>query len=293
MLGVIVSMAVWLPVSWGQDEEGDRLAAASRAALERVARDVEKRGVNERAGTKGARLRRRSAMGAIDPIYRHGVAYFDEWTIRAGALKLRVPAYLGWEGVKPSSDFYLAQAKSGAPGELLALPITNREFIRATRSKYVNNFGLIWVPQQYAFTSMTESSFKPVKEEVKQRIVAARRESIERDDFWEFDDYIAFKKGNDERVQEFQNGYWFRAIDQADMVTYFATSEFVFQTRREEVRQPMIQTMTYALVRGKLLRFDFKKLYLTDEDAIQLISFTRQFVSDMRAVNGLSERKIR
>lgn len=269
------------------------MAAASEAALARVAQDAEKRGVNERVQTQGTRLRRRSTMGAIDPIYRHGVAYFDEWTIRAGALKLRVPAYYGWEGVKPSSDFYRAQAQGGLPGELLVLPITNQDFVRATRSKYVNNYGLIWVPQEHAFTSMTSEAFEPVKEEVKERILAERRQRLDREDFWEFEDYIAFKKGNDESVKEFQNGYWFRAIDEPDMVTYFAVSEFVFQTNREELRQPMIQTMTYALVRGKLLRFDFKRLYLSDEDAVQLISFTRQFVSDMRAVNGLSERTLR
>ncbi|MDQ8197499.1 hypothetical protein QEH56_05030 [Pelagicoccus enzymogenes] len=276
-----------------ESDEEDPMGAAAEAALARVAQDAEKRGVNERGPTPGTRLRRRSQLGAIDPIYRHGVAYFDEWTIRAGALKLRVPAYHGWEGVKPSSDFYYAQARAGIPGELLVLPIANQDFVRATRSKYVNNFGLIWVPQEHAFTSMTEESFEPVKEAVKQRIVDARRQELDRDDFWEFEDYIAFKKGKDESVKEFQNGYWFRAIDEADMVTYFAVSEFVFQTRREEIRQPMIQTMTYALVRGKLLRIDFKRLYLSDEDAVQLISFTRQFVSDMRAVNGLSERKIR
>lgn len=275
-----------------QDDE-DAMSAAAEAALARVAQDAEKRGVNERVQTQGTRLRRRSRMGAIDPIYRHGVAYFDEWTIRAGALKLRVPAYHGWEGVKPATDFYQAQARAGLPGELLVLPIVNQDFVRSTRSKYVNNFGLIWVPQEHAFTSMTSESFAPVKEALKERIVATRRSQVEREDFWEFEDYLAFKKGNDESVKEFQNGYWFRSIDEADMVTYFAVSEFVFQTRRQEIRQPMIQTMTYALVRGKLLRIDFKRLYLSDEDAVRLISFTREFVTDMRAVNGLSEREIR
>ncbi len=290
MGGVVLVLAPWVRA---QDPQEDPMAEAAEAALARVAQDAEKRGVNERSQNQGARLRRRSALRAIDPIYRHGIAYFDEWTIRAGALKLRVPAYHGWEGIKASSDFYRAQAQMGVPGELLVLPITNRDFVRSTRSKYVNNFGLIWVPQEYAFTSMTEEAFAPVKELVKERIVAERRKSLDREDFWEFDDYIAFKKGNDERVKEFQNGYWFRAIDEPDMVTYIAVSEFVFQTNREEIRQPMIETMTYALVRGKLLRFDFKKLHLSDEDAAQLISFTRQFVEDMRVVNGLSERKLR
>lgn len=276
-----------------QETVDEQMSMAAEAALARVEQDVKSRGVYQRTQTQGTKFRRQSTLWTEEPIFRHGVAYFDEWTIQAGAMKLRVPAYQGWEGVKATSDFYQEQARTGLPGELLVLPIANREFVRATRSKYVNNFGLIWVPQDYAFTSMTSESFAPVKEKVKADIVAERRATTDREDFWEYSDYIAFRKGKDESVGEFQNGYWFRAIDEPDIVTYFATSEFVFQTNREEMRQPMIMTMTYALVRGKLLRFDFKRLYLSDEDAIQLISFTRRFVEDMRAVNGMSERKIR
>lgn len=278
---------------FGQDDGSDAMNASAEAALARVAKDVEQRGVNERAQVQALRVRRRSAIGTEDPKYRNGVAYYDEWTIRAGALKLRVPAYYGWEGVSETSDFYRSQAHAGVPGEHLALPIANQDFVRSSRSKYVNNFGLIWVPQEHAFSSLAPANFALIKEKLKADIVAERELRLARDDFWEYADYVAFKKGQDDRVEEFLDGYWMRAIDEPELVTYFATSSFVFQTYREEIRQPMIMTMTYALVHGKLLRFDFKRLHLSDEDAVQLIAFSRRFVEDMRRVNGLGERKIR
>lgn len=281
---------------YGQGEGAEvdlAMEAAAEAALARVEADAEERGVKERRSESGMKVRRRYKVGTEDPIYRSGVAYYNEWTIRAGALKLRVPAYQGWQAVKPTSEFYLAQSRTGRPGELLVLPIMFSDFVRATRSKYVNYFGLLWVPQEFAFMSLVEANFEEFKEDLQSEIVADRKRRIDREDFWEFDDYIAFKKGRDEDLEESLHGYWLKALDEPDLVTYFATSEFVFESSRGVQRQPMIQTMTYALVRGKLLRFDFKRLHLTDEDAVELISFTQKFVEDMRAVNGLSERKVR
>ena len=247
----------------------------------------------ERRAESGMKVRGRFKVGTEDPIYRSGVAYFNEWTIKAGAMKLRVPAYYGWQAVKPTSDFYLAQSKTGRPGELLVLPIMFSDFVRSTRSKYVNYFGLLWVPQEFGFKSLEESNFLDFKEDLQSKMVADRKRRVDRDDFWEFEDYIAFKRGNDQDLEESLHGYWLKALDESDLVTYFATSEFVFESKRGVMRQPMIQTMTYALVRGKLLRFDFKRLHLTDEDPVELIKFTQSFVEDMRTVNGLSERKIR
>lgn len=232
-------------------------------------------------------------LGSVDPVYRNGVAYFDEWTMRAGAQRLRVPAYEGWQAVKPASRFHAEQARRGVPGEHLALAITNSAYVRATRSKYVNFFGLLWVPQMHAFTQMTGASFADFKAEVRERIVALRQETVQRDDFLDFQDYLDFKLGYDERVDASIDGYLFRAEETEDMVMYFATSEFIYQTERTEIRQPMILTITYALVHGKLLRFDFKRLFTADEEAVQLIAFSRRFVEDMRAVNDLSENKRR
>ena len=291
-----LSVLLFASAIYGQSDESDidaAMEAAAEAALARVEADAEKRGVSERRGSSGMRVRGRSQVGTAGLIYRSGVPYYDEWTFRAGAMKLRVPAYLGWQAIKPSSDFYREQAKTGRPGELLALPIMFSDFVRATRSKYVNYFGLLWVPQEYAFKSLVDANFEVFKEDLQSEIVADRKRLVERDDFWDFDDYLAFKKGRDEDLDESLQGYWLKALDQPDLVTYFATSEFVYESRRGVVRQPMIQTKTYALVRGKLLRFDFKRLYLSNEDAVELIKFTQNFVEDMRAVNGLSERKVR
>lgn len=269
------------------------MEVAARAALERVEQDRESRGIQSSGDTQSARFRKRSTLGTADPIYRRGVPYFDEWTIRSGALKLRVPAYPGWQGIRASSEFYELQARTGQPGEHLALAIANADFVRTSRSKYVNYFGLIWVPQETAFLSMNESVFGDFKEKLRGNIVEERKRQLDRDDFLEFQDYLDFKRGHDERVEAFVDGFLLRAVDEADIVVYFSTSEFVYQTPRTEIRQPMIMTMTYALVRGKLLRFDFKRLFTSDEDPVELIAFTRQFIADMRAVNGLSERTIR
>lgn len=278
-----------------QDESAadEARIAAAKAALDRVAADAKLRRANGRRVSEGIQVRRKFNVGTADPIYRRGVAFHEEWTIRAGISKLRVPAYNGWEAAKASSEFYAMQSSSGRPGEHLALPLLNSGFTRATRSKFVNFFGLIWVPQEHAFTSMTSEGFLPIKQSIRDWIVQDRKRRVDRDDFLSFDDYLEFKKGNDEEVNESLFGYWFKAQEEDDLVTYFATSEFVYQGRREEIRQPMIQTMTYALVEGKLLRFDFKRLSLSAEDAVQLINFARTFVEDMRMVNGPSERIIR
>ncbi|MBK1876935.1 hypothetical protein [Pelagicoccus mobilis] len=292
--GVFVLSGVLRVEAQEEAPEVDKaLEAAAEAALARVEADAEKRGVRERRSVAGMKVRGRHKVGTEDPVYRSGVPYFEEWTIRAGAMKLRVPAYLGWQAVKPNSDFYLAQSKTGRQGELLVLPLMFSDFVRATRSKYVNYFGLLWVPQETAFQSLGNSSFAGFKAELQNDMVVDRKRLVGRDDFWDFEDYMAFRKGRDEDLEESLDGYWLKALDEPDLVSYFATSEFVFVSSRGEQRQPMIQTMTYALVRGKLLRFDFKRLHFSDEDAVELIKFTKDFVEDMRIVNGLSERKIR
>ena len=46
---------------FGQDDGSDAMNASAEAALARVAKDVEQRGVNERAQVQALRVRRRSA----------------------------------------------------------------------------------------------------------------------------------------------------------------------------------------------------------------------------------------
>lgn len=261
--------------------------------MERVqqdAKDRERRGLSRSAGIP---IRRRAQIGTSDPLFRLGVPFHNEWTIRAGALRLRVPAYRGWTGAKATSDFYYSQIGNGQPGEHLALAIVNSSYVRASKSKYVNYYGLIWVPQETAFLSMNLPAFDEFKEDLRLQIVEERKKRVDREDFVDFQDYLDFKLGYDQRVEESVDGFLVMAMDEPDLIMYFSTSEFIFQTPRTEIRQPMIMTMTYALVRGKLLRIDFKRLYTSDEDAVQLISFSQQFVADMRTVNGLGERKIR
>lgn len=283
--------------SFGQEQSVDVEAlssSSSEAALERVNSEVTSGGGardETPRSAAGIRVRRRSTLGTADPIYRNGVPYYDEWTIRAGAQRLRLPAYAGWQGVNPSSEFYELQANSGKEGHHLAAALIDQRFVRASRSKYVNSLALVWVPQTHAFQDMTQASFDEYKGKLKEEIVERRKQLVKREDFLDFEDYIAFKFGEDEKVDEFVDGFMVRAAETESLVTYFATSEFLYQAARTEIRQPMIMTVTYALVQGKLLRFDFKRLFTSDEDVLSLIAFSQQFVADMRTLNGLSDYK--
>ncbi|MDQ8203426.1 hypothetical protein [Pelagicoccus sp. SDUM812003] len=295
IVNVIIFFCVFLCLRIAAQEEPS--SSAEQSALERVEQEREESQARAENGgrrsTVSVPVRRRSTLGTADPIFRNGVPYYDEWTIRAGAQLLRLPAYPGWQGVKPSSEFYQLNANAGEPGYHLASVLTNARYVRETRSRYVNFFSLIWVPQEHAFTVMTSATFDSFAQTLHERLVSERADSVTREAFLDFENYLSFKMGEDESVEEFVDGYLIRSIYESDMVTYFANSEFVFQTRKTEIRQPMIMTITYALVDGKLLRIDIKRLFTSDEDMTRILGFTRQFVDDMRAVNALGGRKFR
>ena len=82
--------------------------------------------------------------------------------------------------------------------------------------------------------------------------------------------------------------FMIRAIDQADLVTYFVTTNMILKSRRSETVEPMIVTVSYALVEEKLIRFDMKRVYRGAEDVNQLLEFAQVFVRDMRRLNALS-----
>ena len=236
-----------------------------------------------------ARLRVRNMPSAGDPVYRNGVPYYDEWTIRAGATRLRIPAYPSWRRVKPESEFFQQQAQTAIPGEHLASVLVDNGFREHARTRYASFYTSIWVPQEHAFELMSPESFATFKTELQEETVEARKRLIDREDFLDFDDYLNFKFGYDEKVNEFVDGFWMRAVDEEDVVVYFATSQFVYQTSREEIVDPMIMTIAYALVENKLLRVDMRRLYKGEDDIAALIAYAKLFVEDMRKLNTLSE----
>lgn len=263
-------------------------------ALERVKQEAEKVKERERSEPQGPvnfGIPVRSARGTLngDALKRNGIDYIEDWTIRAGVTRLRLPAREGWESVNPNAAFFQQLANSGVPGEFLASVLINRSYLVASRSKYVNFFMEIRVPQEFAFTLMTPDSFAAFKEEVQENTVKTRKRFLKRDDFLDFDDYMNFKFGHDEKVDEFVDGFMVRALDEPDMVIYFATSEFIYSGPKGDTIEPMITTVCYALVNDKLLRIDVKRVFAGEEDIPILLAATKAFVQDMRRLNGLSD----
>ena len=219
------------------------------------------------------------------PIYRNEVPYYPGWTIRAGVMRLKLPANRHWRLVDPSSDFYRSQADTGATGDYLAAVLYSRGFMQLAKTKYVSYFSLIWIPRQYAFKEMDRVSFAVFKVVLQEESVAERKLKVDRLNFSNFEDYLNFKFGRDEEVSCFVDGFMIRAVEEDDLVMYFATSEFLYKGPRAEVVEPLILTVTYALVHGKLIRVDTKRLYRTREDISSLVTSSQIFIQDMRHLN--------
>ena len=292
------------PFALGQPAEKEEagpdivMPASSAAALERLKTETDelkaKRAPEpERTATQGAALR--SARGLIEgePLTRNGIPFYEEWTIRAGVARLRLPARPGWGSVNPNTPFFNLLANGGRPGEHLTSVLVNRDFIAATRTKYINYFMQVWVPQEFAFKLMTLGSFEAFKTKLQAEAVAEREKLVKRDDFLTFEDYLNFKFGRDEAVESFVDGFMVRAVDEPDLVIYFAASEFRYEGPRSDVVEPMILTVCYALVNDKLIRIDTKRIYGSQEDIPVLLADTKAFVVDMRQLNDLQENRPR
>lgn len=296
-----LALAVAVP-AWPQDDEEEPLgiedSPAAASARDRLERDAESRGAGqaERESRKGMdKLAERAALRAVragpdSPLHRNGVPYLEDWEFRAGATKLLLPAYGNWVNLRSKRKVYESFLVYGEPGEYLAAALVDRGFVRRTGSRFLNFYGLVWVPQAEAYKLFAPATFAAVKESVKERIVAQRAEfGLGRDDFESFEDYINFRRGEDASLGSFVHGVLIHASESDDTLVYFATSLSRFETRGAVIEEPMISTVAYALVRGKFLRVAFTRQYLSDEDMQGLLAFTLAFIEDMRRLNDLPE----
>lgn len=273
-------------------------SSAAGAALDRARAEAASKG--ESSAVARLRSRDRSVVSRVrygrgnegDPIFRNGVPYYEGWKVQAGVTLLKLPAYPYWESVKAGTDFFRVQSAVGVKGDHLEFAMLDRGFMRAVRTRYVSNFTLVWVPQEHAFKQMTLATFSNFKEKLQAEAVAERKLKVKRSDFEDFEDYLNFKFGHDEKVASFVDGFMIRALEAENLVMYFATSEFIFEGKRgRKVVDPMIMTVTYALVNSKLIRVDMKRLFQDAEDVAVLVAFSEQYVNDMRRLNALSTAK--
>lgn len=225
-----------------------------------------------------------SELAERDVVFSDGIPYRRKWTMEAGVTQLDIPAYDGWVQASPDSDLFANFASQSREGNRLASVLVNQRFVEATASPYVNWFVLVQVPQQYAFARFNARSFAVRKQAIRERAEEFRQAYVEREDFETFSDYINYKRGRDELVENYVDGYMLEASEGGDRLVYFYTSEF---TRRGDPtqRDPLVGTTSYAVVRGKLLRIEVRKLMTSFDDIPQIVSFTEGFIEDLRRIN--------
>lgn len=232
----------------------------------------------------------RSKLMEQDLRYKDGVPYKTSWAIDSGVIELNIPAYEGWVNRTLDPKVYSEFESQGRPGEKLAAVLINKDYVEQTGSPYVNYFCLIWKPSN-PYLIYGEGSFAQTKEEIKEVKIERRREVAERQDFETFDDYVNFKFGKDDLMENFADDYQMLATEDERHMTYFYTSEFIAVTDEGiKLREPMVGTDTVALVRNKLLRFEIRKFYEGTDDVNEIIRFTETFINGMRIVNGEGPR---
>ncbi len=222
-----------------------------------------------------------------DRFTKNGVEYRKQWGFKAGVARLYPPLYIGWENGMEVKGLYEEYAAKGEAGYTLSSIFYNQRYFKDTGSEFVNNFVLLWVPERYAFSVFDRSAFEAFKNSTKENIIEARKQYADRDKFESFDDYIAFKFGRDEEMEDFVDGYWIVADENDYRLTYFYTSEFIGTEKRSKqaFKRPLIATTSYMLVSNKLLKMDIVKEFDGRDDIPILLQFTANLHRDLELVN--------
>ncbi|HCR30949.1 MAG TPA: hypothetical protein DIV79_13130 [Opitutae bacterium] len=222
-----------------------------------------------------------------DRFTKNGVEYRKQWGFKAGVARLYPPLYSGWENGLEVKGLYEEYAAKGEAGYTLSSIFYNQRYFEETGSEFVNNFVLLWVPERYAFSVFNEVNFEAFKNTIKENIIEARKQYADREKFESFDDYIAFKFGRDEEMEDFVDGYWIVAEENDFRLTYFYTSEFIGSEKRSKqaFKRPLIATTSYMLVRNKVLKMGIVKEFDGRDDIPILLQFTANLHRDLELVN--------
>jgi len=222
-----------------------------------------------------------------DRFTKNGLEYRKHWGFKAGVARLYPPLYSGWENGMEVKGLHEEYTAKGEAGYTLSSIFYNQRYLQETGSEFVNNFVLLWVPERYAFSVFNETNFEAFKSSIKENIIEARKQYADREKFESFDDYIAFKFGRDEEMEDFVDGYWIVADENNYRLTYFYTSEFVGSGKRDKqaFKRPLIATTSYILVRHKLLKMDIVKEFDGRDDIPILLQFTANLHRDLELVN--------
>lgn len=291
-----IGIAGWMSV-WAQDTKAVPVPEEAVVASEKPEPKKRERKQRKRERSSVAledlppaeRIRMQRQMGDTDLYGRDGIAYRKSWGFKSGVTTLYPPFYEGWENGHFVKGLYEGFAEMGEPGYTLSSVMFNERYYKQTGREFVNFFALVWVPEQYAFTLFQPSSFGPIKDGIREDIVKARKSYAERDRFESFQDYVAFKFGRDEEIENFVDGFWIEANESSEHLTYFYTSEFLVNKKKQAFVRPLIATTTFMIVRNKLLKLEIVKAYESKEDISHLLEFTESLREDMKSVNRYGE----
>lgn len=283
--GIFIALA--LTVSYGQSSD-DTATTGSRDSPNEISGEEEGASEVKKPDSKAAPKKAiRIPLEGDDRFTKNGVEYRKRWGFRAGAARLYPPLYSGWESGMEVKGLYEEYVAKGEAGYTLSSLFYNERYFRDTGSEFVNNFVLLWVPERYAFSLFDESAFEAFKNSIKESIIEARKEYADREKFESFDDYIAFKFGRDEEMEDFVDGYWIVADENDYRLTYFFTSEFIGTEKRSKqaFKRPLIATTSYMLVRNKVLKMDVVKEFDGRDDIQILLQFTANLHRDLELIN--------
>lgn len=287
-------LPLWLFAALQQDSIGQSEGAAyepvdsgSENGSSGQEKDPAKAEKQERQTKREAKKAIRIPLEGDDRFTKNGVEYRKSWGFKAGVARLSPPLYSGWENGMEVKGLHEEYAAKGEAGYTLSSIFYNQRYFQETGSEFVNNFVLLWVPERYAFSVFNENNFEAFKNSTKKNIIEARKQYADREKFESFDDYIAFKFGRDEEMEDFVDGYWIVADENNYRLTYFYTSEFVGSGKRDiqAFKRPLIATTSYILVRNKLLKMDIVKEFDGRDDIPILLQFTANLHRDLELVN--------
>lgn len=215
-------------------------------------------------------------------VLRLGVPYREDWTFRAGATRLRLPAYEGWiNGMRRRGWRERFGAIEGVDERLVGL-LLNRDFVKASLSTSLNFYGTVWVLQGWEFKAVNVAGFREVKDAFAREIESARASGDEGDVFRDLEDL--------EDLEDLADGRFVRAQESDQQLTYLRTVEKPLAGEMGAgFVERYIEIKSLALVEGKVLRVDFARALLAPEDLAGLLSFNDQFLADFRRLNALSE----
>ncbi len=268
------------------EEASDNLSSNEKLATETKSLEKTRKARSGKGLSKEEQLEWEKKLLGNDLKHRGDVAYLQQWSFKSGVTRLNTPYYDGWINLIRQKGAIEDFSEGGDPNDLLAGVLVNKNYVEASGSDFINFYSLVWVPQDYAFSLFSQSNFDNYKSALREYMIDQRKLLANRDDFESFDDYIRFKFGRDEEMESFADGYMIEASESDGHLTYFFTFEARRKDKKQEFVSSMVGTLSYFLVRNKLIKVETRMEYNSIDDISRILEFSDRFREDFVLVNG-------